>query len=54
MFISSMWDVREPTHYSKRVGQEVPGAVAVLCEGMGGVGEVRYGLTAAAWNAFTC
>ena len=32
MFISSMWDVKEPTHYSKRVGREVPGVVAVLCE----------------------
>ena len=54
MFISSMWDVKEPTHYSKRVGHEVPGVVAVLCEGMGGVGEVKYGLIAAAWSAFTC
>ena len=25
MFISSMWDVKEPTHYSKRVGCEVSG-----------------------------
>ena len=25
------WDVKEPTHYSKRVGREVPGVVAVLC-----------------------
>ena len=31
MFIRSMWDVKEPTHYSKRVGREVPGVVAVLC-----------------------
>ena len=31
-FISSMWDVKEPTHYSKRVGHEVPDVVAVLCE----------------------
>ena len=23
MFISSMWDVKEPTHSSKRVGREV-------------------------------
>ena len=23
MFISSMWDVKEPTHYSKRAGREV-------------------------------
>ena len=27
-----MWDVKEPTHYSKRVGHEVPGVVAVLSE----------------------
>ena len=53
MFISSTWDVKEPTHYSKRVGHEVPGVVAVLCEGMVGVGEVKYGLIAAAWSAFT-
>ena len=38
MFISSMWDVKEPKYYSKRVGHEVPGVVAVLCEGMGRVG----------------
>ena len=25
-----MWDVKEPKHYSKRVGREVPGVVAVL------------------------
>ena len=24
MFISSLWDVREPTHYSRRVGDELP------------------------------
>ena len=36
MFISSMWDVKEPTHYSKSVGHEVPGVVDVLCECMGG------------------
>ena len=36
MFTSSMWDVKEPTHYSKRVEYEVPGVVAVLCECMGG------------------
>ena len=30
-----MWDVKEPTHYSKRVEHEVPGVVAVLCERMG-------------------
>ena len=32
MFISSLWDVKEPTHYSRRVGDDVPGVVAVLCE----------------------
>ena len=26
-----MWDVKEPKHYSKSVGREVPGVVAVLC-----------------------
>ena len=26
------WDVKEPTHYSKRVAHEVPGVVTVLCE----------------------
>ena len=26
-----MWDVKEPKPYSKRVGREVPGVVAVLC-----------------------
>ena len=28
---NNMWDVKEPKHYSKRVGREVPGVVAVLC-----------------------
>ena len=37
-----MWDVKEPTHYSRRVGHEVPGAVAILCECMGGYREVMY------------
>ena len=48
MFISSMWDVKEPTHYLKRVGDKVPGVVAVLCECMGGYREgdiPRMGLT---------
>ena len=36
MFISSHWDVKEPTHYSRRVGNEVPGVVAVLCDCMHG------------------
>ena len=31
-----LWDVKEPTHYSKRVGHEVPGVVAVLCESLAG------------------
>ena len=30
------WDVKEPTHYSKRVWHEVPGVVAVLCESIAG------------------
>ena len=30
MFKIPMWDIKEPTHYSKRVGREVPGDVAVL------------------------
>ena len=42
MFINSMWDIKEPTHYSKRVGHEVPGVVAVFCECMGRYGEVIY------------
>ena len=33
MFISSMWDAKEPTQH------EVPGVVAVLCECMGGYRE---------------
>ena len=32
MFIRSMRDVKEPTYHLKRVGHEVPGVVAVLCE----------------------
>ena len=27
MFISSIWDVKEPTHHSLRVGHEVPAVV---------------------------
>ena len=26
-----MWNIKEPTHYLRRVGHEVPGVVAVLC-----------------------
>ena len=36
MFISSLWDVKKPTLYSRRVGDEVHRVVAVLCEYMGG------------------
>ena len=36
MFISPLWDVKEPTHYSRRVGDEVRGVVAVLCEYISG------------------
>ena len=32
MFTSSLWDVKEPIHYSKRVGDEVPGVVDVLSD----------------------
>ena len=39
MFMSSMWDVKEPTHLSKRAGHGVPVVVAVLCECMGGYRE---------------
>ena len=50
MSISSMWDVKEPTHYSKRAGHEVPSVVAVLCECMGGTEKVIC-LT---WDLVTC
>ena len=30
MFKMSTWDILESTHYSKRVGSEAPGVVAVL------------------------
>ena len=36
MFISSMWYVKEPTHYSKKVGHQVPGVATVLCESIAG------------------
>ena len=35
MFISSMEDIKVPTHYLKRVRQEVPGVLVVLCECIG-------------------
>ena len=31
MFMGSMWDVKEPAHFSKRVGYEVPSVVAIFC-----------------------
>ena len=34
MFKIPVWDVKEPTHYSKRVGREVPDVVAVLSSKM--------------------
>ena len=50
-----MWDVKELTHYSKRVGHEV---VAVLCEWLGGVWVVEtYNNTTiaeASWNKYVC
>ena len=30
MFISSLWDVKEPKHYSRRLGDKTPSVVAVL------------------------
>ena len=42
MFICSLWDVKEPTDYSRSAGQEVLGVVAVLCESMG-MGGYREG-----------
>ena len=42
MFIISMWGVKGPTHYSRTVGHEVPGVVAVLCECMVGYREVIH------------
>ena len=43
MFISSMWDVKEPTHYSIRVGHEVPVlwlSLVSVWVGTGWVGEL--------------
>ena len=37
MFKIPMWEVKEPTHYSKRVGREVPGVV-LLCSKMWSAG----------------
>ena len=41
-----MWGIKEPAHYSKRVGHEVPGVVAFLCESIAG----PYQLIAAKLN----
>ena len=30
MFKIPIWDIKEPTHYLKRVGHDVPSVVAVL------------------------
>ena len=30
IFISSLWDVKEPKHYLRRVGDKVSGVVSVL------------------------
>ena len=30
----TLWDVKEPTHYSKRVGDVVPGVVVYLCSSL--------------------
>ena len=44
MFVSSLWDVKEPTHFSRRVGMksrvgdDVPGVVAVLFSPAEGAG----------------
>ena len=37
MFIMSLWNVKEPSHNSRRVGDEVPGDVGVW---MGGYSSV--------------
>ena len=50
MFISSMWDVKEAIHYSKRRGHKVPGVVTVHCKGMGAVDKVKYGLIIKIWT----
>ena len=42
MFVSSTWNIKEPTHYARRVGHEVPDVVAVLCECLGGYKEVIH------------
>ena len=59
-----LWDVKEPTHCSKRVGDVVPGVVVCLylcfhlsfifMGGLDGWVRSKYGLKAAATIAFTC
>ena len=58
MFIT-LWDVKDPTHLSQRVGRGVPGVLVwSLCyfmiHGMGGLGEVANGLMAAACGTYIC
>ena len=51
-------DVKEPTHLSERVGDEIPGVVVYLSfhlafhAWVGWVSEIKYGLIAAARGAF--
>lgn len=40
--ISSMWDVKEPTHKSRSVRYEVPGVVAVHCEDLNLLKQINY------------
>ena len=55
----TLWDVKEPTHYSKRVGDVVPGVVVYLRftyiiithHGLGGLSGLITGLIAAAIGA---
>ena len=51
-----MWDVKEHTHCSKRVGDVVPDVVVYHCHAWGGEGvwvRSKYELIAAASGAFT-
>ena len=55
----TLWDVKEPTHYSKRVGDVVPGVVVYLRftyiiithHGLGGFSGLINGLVTAAIGA---
>ena len=53
MFKSSMWDVKEPTHYLKRVGREVPSVVAVLCVVPSGGLVLHIGITSCTFPPWT-